>query len=92
MNFDLVIVVRILVTNRCILRKAGVDNQLSWISLFAQLLKQPCRQTYGLGFHTGLATATAALAAVNTANFIGLMGHFNSLQRGYEQKVDDGMA
>jgi len=65
------------------LRKAGIDNQLSWISLFTQLLKQPGRQANRLRFYTGLATATAAFSAVIAASLIGLMGHFDSLSKGY---------
>jgi hypothetical protein len=84
MNFDLVIAIRALAADRWMSRKTSIDNQLSWVSFFTQLLKQPCGQANGLSFHTGLATATAALAAVITTSFIGLMGHFNSLQRGYE--------
>jgi hypothetical protein len=57
-------------------RKASVDNQLSWVSFYTQLLKQPCRQTYGLSLYAGLATTTAAFAAVITARFIGIVGHF----------------
>ncbi|MFT6924550.1 MAG: hypothetical protein ACJAZP_000108 [Psychromonas sp.] len=63
------------------LRKAGVDNQLSWVSLFTQLLKQPFRQANRLCFHAGLATAAAAFSAVITASLIGLLGHFDSLQK-----------
>jgi hypothetical protein len=79
MNFDLVIAIRTLDTNRWMSRKAGVDNHLSWVSFFTQLLKQPCRQTNGQSFHTGLAAATAALTAVFTASIIGLVGHLYSL-------------
>jgi hypothetical protein len=60
------------------LHQAGVDNQLSWISWFTQLLKQPDRQANGFSFHTWLATTTTASTAVITANFMGLMGHFGS--------------
>jgi hypothetical protein len=52
------------------LGKAGVDNQLSWLSGFAQLLKQPNRQANSLGFHPWFATATGALTAVITASVI----------------------